>query len=81
MTGDENYNIYEIAVDGTKLRQVTASPENDCEPFYLPNGQIGFTSDRAEQIVMCGSDIHVASLYTMNADGSASPATGLQRLQ
>ena len=76
VTGDENYNIYEIAVDGTKLRQVTASPENDCEPFYLPNGQIGFTSDRAEQIVMCGSDIHVASLYTMNADGSAIQQLG-----
>ncbi len=76
VTGDENYNIYEIAVDGTKLRQVTASPENDCEPFYLPNGQIGFTSDRAEQIVMCGSDIHVASLYTMNDDGSAVQQLG-----
>ena len=71
VTGVENYNIYEIAVDGTQLRQVTASPDNDCEPFYLPNGQIGFTSDRAEQVVMCGSDIHVASLHTMNADGSA----------
>lgn len=74
--GDENYNIYEIAIDGTKLRQVTASPANDCEPFYLPNGQIGFTSDRPEQVVMCGSDIHVASLHTMNADGSAVQQLG-----
>jgi hypothetical protein len=76
VTGDENYNIYEIAIDGTQLRQVTASPYNDCEPFYLPNGQIGFTSDRAEHVVMCGSDIHVASLHTMHADGSAVQQLG-----
>ncbi len=66
----QNYNLYEIGVDGDRLRQLTASPKNDCEPFYLSNGQIGFTSDRAEQVVMCGSNIHVASLFTMNGNGS-----------
>ena len=65
----QNYNLYEVSTDGKRLRQLTKSPKNDCEPFYLPNGQIGFTSDRAEHVVMCGSDIHAASLHTMNGDG------------
>ncbi|MCP4782665.1 MAG: hypothetical protein GY903_27160 [Fuerstiella sp.] len=66
----QNYNLYEVTVHGDGLSQLTSSPNNDCEPFYVPNGQIGFTSDRADQIVMCGSNIHVASLFTMGADGS-----------
>ena len=66
----QNYNLYEIGVDGKGLRQLTSSPKNDCEPFYLPNGLIGFTSDRAEHVVMCGSNIHANSLYTMRADRS-----------
>ena len=66
----QNYNLYEVGVDGRGLRQLTSSPKNDCEPFYLPNGLIGFTSDRAEHVVMCGSNIHANSLYTMNAAGS-----------
>jgi mono/diheme cytochrome c family protein len=68
--------LYEAGVNGDGLSQLTFSPNNDCEPFYLPNGQIGFTSDRAEQVVMCGSDIHVASLFTMNADGSEARQLG-----
>ena len=66
----QNYKLYEVGVDGNGLRQLTVGPQNDCEPFYVPNGQIGFTSDRADHIVMCGSNIHVASLFTMNGDGS-----------
>ena len=72
----QDYDLYEVDVDGQNLRQVTSDPDNDCEPFYLPNGQIGFTSDRTEQIVMCGSNIHVASLFTMNADGSNARQLG-----
>ena len=52
------------------LRQLTFGPKNDCEPLHLPDGQIAFTSDRSEQVVMCGSDIHVANLFVMNPDGS-----------
>ncbi|MBM4001471.1 MAG: hypothetical protein FJ297_18375 [Planctomycetes bacterium] len=70
-TGEEHYDLYESIVDGTGLRRIRSDAFNDCEPFYLPNGQIGFTSDRAEHIVMCGSDIHVASLHVMEPDGTA----------
>lgn len=68
--GKQSYHIYEIGVDGQGLRQLTFGPKNDCEPFYLPNGQIGFTSDRSEHFVMCGGDRHVANLFVMNSDGS-----------
>ena len=68
--GKADYDLYEARVDGGGVRQLTATPKNDCEPFYLPDGRIGFTSDRSEHYVMCGSDIHVANLFTMHADGS-----------
>ncbi|MFV1965686.1 MAG: NPCBM/NEW2 domain-containing protein, partial [Pirellulaceae bacterium] len=68
--GKSTYDLYEARVDGTELRPLTSSPKNDCEPFYVPNGSIGFTSDRSEHVVMCGSDIHGANLFTMDAAGS-----------
>ncbi len=68
--GQQSYHIYEIGVDGSRLRQLTFGPKNDCEPFYLPNGQIGFTSDRSEHFVMCGGDRHAPTLFVMEADGS-----------
>ena len=70
VTAAQSYSVYEAGIDGTGLRRVTSGPKNDCEPFYLPNGQIGFTSDRSEQYVMCGSNIHVANLFVMEHDGS-----------
>ena len=68
--GSESYHLYESDPDGSHLRQLTQGPKNDCEPFYLPNGQIGFTSDRSEHFVMCGAARHVANLFLMEADGS-----------
>ena len=52
-------------------RQLTFGPKNDCEPIYLPDGRIAFTSDRGEHFVMCGGDRHAANLFICNADGSA----------
>lgn len=68
--GDQSYHIYEADVEGGSLRQLTFGPRNDCEPFYLPNGQIGFTSDRSAHFVMCGGDRHAPSLFVMEGDGS-----------
>lgn len=68
--GSQSYHIYEVDVDGSSLRQLTFGPKNDCEPFYLPSGQIGFTSDRSEHFVMCGGDRHAPNLFVMEADGS-----------
>lgn len=68
--GSQSYDIYEAKVDGSELRQLTSGPYNDAEPFYLPNGQIGFTSDRSEHFVMCGGDRHAPTLFVMESDGS-----------
>jgi hypothetical protein len=71
-TQAQSYHIYETGLGGGKVRQVTWGPKNDCEPFYLPGGQVGFTSDRPEHFVMCGGDRHVANLFVMEADGSGA---------
>jgi hypothetical protein len=68
--GSLSYHVYEANVDGSGLRQLTTGPKNDCEPFYLPNGQIGFTSDRSEHFVMCGGDRHAPNLFVTDAAGS-----------
>jgi len=68
--GGQSYHIYEVNVDGTGLRQLTFGTHNDCEPFHLPNGQIGFTSDRSERFVMCGGDRHAPNLFVMEGDGA-----------
>ncbi len=66
----QSYHIYEVGVDGGGLRQLTFGPKNDCEPFYLPNGKIGFTSDRPEHFVLCGGPRHASTLFSMEPDGS-----------
>jgi hypothetical protein len=68
--GSLSYHLYEVHVDGSGLRQITTGPKNDCEPFYLPNGQIGFTSDRSEHFVMCGGDRHAPNLFVTDAAGA-----------
>ncbi len=69
--GSQSYHLYEADLAGGAPRQLTFGPKNDCEPFYLPNGQIGFTSDRSEHFVMCGAARHVANLHVMEQDGSS----------
>ncbi len=68
--GSQSYHIYEVGTDGRDLRQLTSGPKNDCEPFYLPDDRIAFTSDRSEHFVMCGGDRHAPTLYVANANGS-----------
>ena len=68
--GKQSYHVYEAGVDGSGLRRLTTGPMNDCEPFYLPDGRIGFTSDRSEHFVMCGGNRHAPTLYVMEGDGS-----------
>jgi hypothetical protein len=65
------YDIYQIGVDGSGLRQLTDAPDSeDTEPCYLPDGRIVFTSSRDGRMVQCGDWALVFGLYTMNADGS-----------
>ncbi len=66
------FHIFEVNVDGTKLRQLTDGPYNDVDPCYLPNGRICFISDRRGGQGRC----HPArmcptyTLHSMLPDGS-----------
>ena len=67
---DDDYHIYEINADGSKLKQLTyAKGISDIDPLYLPNGQIVFSSTREPKYCMCNRHI-MANLYRMNPDGS-----------
>ena len=50
----EYYNLWEINVDGTGLKQLTDGPFDDIEPTYLPDGGIIFSSTRCNTWVPCG---------------------------
>ncbi|MEE8452484.1 MAG: hypothetical protein V3R99_11240 [Thermoguttaceae bacterium] len=80
---NKGYRIYEIDIDGTDLRQLTFdAPEEaqlmehygerfryeDCDPCYLPDGNIMFASTRSQRRVFCFGST-VTSLYVMDADG------------
>lgn len=70
----DRWQIWEMASDGTGLRQVTPGVEADVDNYdacYLPDGRILFDSTRCFQGIPCvgGSDA-VANLYLMNNDGS-----------
>ena len=78
-------SIYEIGLDGTGLRRLTNPSRDgvcrerptgligegghDYSPCYLPDGRIVFVSTRTAGLVMCFNN-HIATLHTMNADGS-----------
>ncbi len=64
-----DYQIYEVHVDSTGLRQLTRGPSENTEPCYLPGGRICFTSSRCHKFVQCGDWAIVFSLYSMNANG------------
>jgi len=43
-TPKDDFNIYEINLDGTGLRQITRDMAECTDPYYLPNGRIVFSS-------------------------------------
>ena len=51
--GSDYYNLYEMQVDGTGLRQVTQGPFDDYEAIYLPDDDIVFVSTRSKRWVGC----------------------------
>ncbi len=69
---NDRWQVFEIRVDGTGLRQLTGEqPDVDSyDACYLPSGKILFTSTACFIGVPCvyGSS-HVANLYVMDADG------------
>jgi Hydrazine synthase alpha subunit middle domain len=66
--GTENFNLYEINVDGSDLTQLTHTSYDDIEPTYLPDGGIMFCSSRCKRWVNCWFT-QVAILYRSDGDG------------
>lgn len=65
------YDVYEINVDGTGLKQLTDVVDaEDTEPCYLPDGRVAFTSSRAGRLVQCGDWALACGIYTANRDGT-----------
>jgi hypothetical protein len=74
--GSEPTHLYEIALDGHRLRQLTADPLFcDREPAYLPDGDVVFSSDRGCGASQCGAaplaytDFGLPNLFRVSADG------------
>ncbi|MDF7824839.1 hypothetical protein P4B35_12510 [Pontiellaceae bacterium B12227] len=63
------WNIYEVGVDGTGLKQITDGNTADISPIELPNGRLAFISTRANTWVECQGK-HAGLLYSMARDGS-----------
>lgn len=67
------WQVFELAIDGTRLRQVTPGLENDVDNYdacYLPDGRIIFSSTSSFTAVPCvNGSTRVANLFLMNSDG------------
>lgn len=66
---DLPFHVWEIATDGSDLRQLTNGPYHDFSPVYYPDGRIVFSSSRVESFSLCQNFLACA-LYIMNGDGS-----------
>lgn len=67
---EDDYHIYEVASDGTGLRQLTYGRGlSDVDPLYLPDGRIVFSSSREPKYCMCNRHI-MANLFRMDPDGA-----------
>ena len=51
--GSRHYHLYEIKIDGSRLKQITDGPQDDLEAIYLPDGDILFCSSRVNRFVQC----------------------------
>lgn len=70
-TEEQYYRLFEVASDGSNLRQMTDGPYDDFSPRFLPNGKILFLSTRRGGFHRCGrGPCPVYTLAVAEADGS-----------
>jgi hypothetical protein len=70
---EEPTHLFEVAVDGRRLRQLTRGEWSDLDPTYAPNGDIVFVSERCGTSLQCNEydkDETSCNLYVMRPDGS-----------
>ena len=66
-----HYDLYEMSVDGTRVKRLTDGPYDDFSPCYLPGGKILFVSTRRGGFHRCGrGPCPVYTLTLADADGS-----------
>jgi len=63
------FHVYECRADGSELRQLTYGACDDVDPFYLPDGRIGFLSTLPGHLDEYHREL-ATLLFTMAADGS-----------
>jgi hypothetical protein len=71
-------HLYEMAADGSGLRQLTSGEWSDLNPCYLPSGDIAFESERCGFEINCNEgdkDEPTTNLFAMRRDG-----TGIRQL-
>jgi hypothetical protein len=51
--GSHHYNLYEMDMNGSNLRQITSGKWDDIEATYLPDGGIAFCSSRCKRYIGC----------------------------
>lgn len=67
---EKNFHIYEINIDGTGLRQITAGIYDDVDPIYLPDDEhIVFASTRGHNYVRCMPPTNSFSLTRCDLQG------------
>ena len=64
-----NYQVFKIGIDGKGLKQLTTGKFNNLDPCWLPDGGIGFISDRKPAYAYCYV-VTSPVLYRMESDGS-----------
>ena len=69
----DNWHVFQINSDGTDLRQLTPTDQDDIhfyDPCRLPSGGVALVSTAPLQGVPCNTGVIVGMMYKMNADGS-----------
>ena len=61
---DAFYHLFEIGIDGTGLRRLTAGKYDNFDGRYLPDGRIVFLSTRRGQFLQCGRESARQTLVT-----------------
>ncbi len=75
---EEPIHIFEVRLNGKRLRQLTGGEWSDLDPTYTPSGDIVFVSERCGTSLQCNEydkDETSCNLYVMRPDGS-----GIRRL-
>jgi formylglycine-generating enzyme required for sulfatase activity len=68
----ENWQIFEIDIDGTNLRRLSPHDQPDVhnlDSCYLPDDRIAYVSTAPFQGVPCNAGVNVGMLYIMDAGG------------